>query len=214
MGLEYKMRWNVKKGYKDLIQKEKYELVLLDVMNSSQIVFPKTYKHIEEQSDGESDYITTDGDEYQDAKVLFYQEQCKAIKCDEINAFFNELLAEINEIYELVSQGDVERLQETKLFAEMNRRINSIKENEDLILFFPFAITDENSKSLTGNCGNDIFSHIIYKIREKFPSKVNNMKIYMIYPNFENEIVLKEYEQDNMKIEFLRKNFLKKYIEC
>ena len=213
MSLEINFKSIIYDEYVDLLNKDIYELVLLDIMNKSEIVFEKQYIHEAKQPNGESDYKTEDETEFIDAKILFYNEQCIALKQGKIHEFLDKIACEINELYNLIKSGIYTSINETILYKEINERFNKIKENEDVILFIPFDFTNECEKSLTDYFFDDIFSYTLCQLKKDRKEFFEKHKIYLVYPNIENKIVLKSIKDDEEKIEFLKTNILKKYIE-
>lgn len=213
MSLEIKFKSIIHDEYVNLLNKDIYEKVLLDIMNKSKIVFEKQYIHQESQSNGESDYKTEDDTEFIDAKILFYNEQCIALKQGKIYEFLDKIACEINELYDLIMNGNYTSIKETILYKEINERFNKIKENEDVILFIPFDFTNELEKSLTSYFWSDIFSYTLSHLKKDRKDFFEKHKIYLVYPNIENKIVLKSIKNNEKKIEFLKTNILKKYIE-
>lgn len=68
--VEIKYKVLLKEKFKDLLDKKIYEKIILKIMNDSKIVFPEKYKYIEEQSNNESDFLSSSNREI-DAKILF-----------------------------------------------------------------------------------------------------------------------------------------------
>lgn len=213
MSLEINFRSIIYEEYVDLLNKDIYELFLLDIMNKSEIVFEKQYIHQKDQPNGESDYKTYDETEFIDAKILFYNEQCIALKQDKIYEFLDKIACEINELYDLIMKGNYTSIKETILYKEINERFNKIKENEDVILFIPFYFTNEEEYAFTDYAFVDIFSHTLYQLKEDRKEFFEKHKIYLVYPNIENKIILKSIKDDEEKIEFLKTNILKNILK-
>ena len=115
MSLNFNFRSIIHEEYVNLLNKDIYEKVLLDIMNKSKIVFQKQYIHQESQSNGESDYKTDDETEFIDAKILFYNEQCIALKQGKIYEFLDKIACEMNELYDLIMRENHARIKETIL---------------------------------------------------------------------------------------------------
>lgn len=207
---KFKAFYHIKENYKELLDKNIYELLLCEIMNESKIVFPDKYKQILEQSNGESDFVS-DGGEFLDAKLLFYSQQALNIKKHDIDNFMKSIQTEQNEVYDTIVQE--KNVSDNLLFVEIKKRLEKMKKNENLIIFLPFDVTGEVENSFFSYCQSDIFSYIIDEMRREFPLLVNNHIIYMICPNVENKIVLKCYNKSDYKIEFLHTDKLRKYIE-
>ena len=66
---------------KDLIQlfRKEYEKFVLEIMNSSKVVFPGRYKQVFEQSNGECDFIEEKTGKKFDAKLPFRKGQVELL---------------------------------------------------------------------------------------------------------------------------------------
>lgn len=188
-------------SYKELLRKKVYEPIILSLMNKSEIIFREDYKYIENQSHGESDFVSSTG-VYYDAKILFYNKQCQAlaINKDNLYTFVSELQKEINEIYEAISLNDKERLIDSIFYREMLIRIKKAETMENIILFMPFACTLELSDNLESLLDSDIFSCIFKCLKEKEKELLEGHNIYIIYPNVENYIIIKRLNDDTMEL--------------
>ncbi len=199
-------------SYKELLRKKVYEPIILDLLNFSEIVFPERYSYIENQSHRESDFVSDKGIFY-DAKILFYERQCQAlaINKDNLYTFINELQREINEIYIAISENNKERLVNSIFYKEMISRIRKAEKYENIILFIPFACTLEVSYNLDSLLEKDIFTYIFKCLFESERELVEGHNIYIIYPNCENYIIVKNLNND--VIEFLMHDVFTKYIK-
>ncbi len=204
-----KINYIIHNNYKDLINKNIYEKVLLEIMNESNIVFPEHYKHIDEQSNGESDFISIDSGELIDAKIIFPKKQCEKLSRNDLNDFYEMIVMETNDVYDaLIKKKDT--LNSTILYKEIFNAFNKIKAKENVIIFIPFPFTLEFERSLSSLFSGDIFSQIIYEIRRKKSCYFQEHCVYFIYPNLENKIILKNLSTS--KTEYLKSNHLSKYI--
>lgn len=198
--------------YKDLLKKKIYEPIILKLMNLSEIVFRENYEYIESQSHRESDFVSKSGVFY-DAKLLFYDKQCQALAINEDNlyTFISELQREINEVYVAINKNEHSKLVESIFYKEMLDRIERAEKFENIILFIPFACTLEVSSDLSSLLHRDIFFYIFKFLIEENSKYLEEHNVYLIYPNCENYIIIKNLNDDTM--EFIMDDVLKKYIE-
>ena len=204
-----KVNFIIKNNYKDLLNKNIYEPLVCQIMNESKIVFPDEYKQIIEQSNGESDFVSNKN-EFLDAKILIYNQQAIDMKKNKIDDFLDSIQEEQNQIFDTIMQ-QLPNVEQSKFYIEILHRLEKMKENENLVLFFPFDVTIEFEGSVTSSA--DIFSYIIDIIRGKNKKITDEHIIYMIYPNIENKIVLKKFSNQGDELEFLHSDLLKNYIE-
>ena len=198
--------------YKDLLKKKVYEPIILKLMNESEIIFNGNYKYILNQSHNESDFVSDDCKFY-DAKILFFEKQCQAlaINKDNLYTFIEELENEINEIYKAIDSHDSDRLINSVFYREMVNRISKANDMENIILFIPFACTMEVSDNLELLLKSDIFSYIFKYIKTNNCELVNGHNIYIVYPNCENYIIIKDLTNDTL--EFIMDEVFSKYIK-
>lgn len=198
--------------YKDLLKKRVYEPIILRIMNESSIIFKSKYKYIENQAHNESDFVSLNNVFY-DAKILFYERQCQAlaINKDNLYTFISELQREINEIYEIIKSGEISRLRNSIFYREMVSRISKANMSENIILFIPFACTLEISDDLELLLKADIFTYLFKVILEYEKDIIKNNNIYIIYPNLENYIIIKDLIHD--RLEFIMDDVFSKYIK-
>lgn len=198
--------------YKDLLKKKVYEPIILRILNESSIIFKSKYKYIENQAHNESDFVSLNNVFY-DAKILFYERQCQAlaINKDNLYTFINELQKEINEIYEIIKSGEIIRLRNSIFYREMVSRISKANMSENIILFIPFACTLEISDDLELLLKADIFTYLFKVILEYEKDIIKNNNIYIIYPNLENYIIIKDLIHD--RLEFIMDDVFSRYIK-
>jgi hypothetical protein len=124
-----KINYIIQDNYKDLINKDIYETVVLKIMNKSNIVFPEKYKHIDEQSNGESDFISINSGELIDAKTIFPKKQCESLSFGNLNDFYEMIITETNDVFEaLMNKKD--DLNSTMLYKEIINAFCKIKPKE------------------------------------------------------------------------------------
>lgn len=197
--------------YKDLLKKDIYEPIILEIMNQSTIVFPEKYEQIKEQSNNESDFISNSNDMF-DAKILFYKKQCEALAVnkDNLTSFMNGIKNETYDISNAIENGDIKAVRECIFYKEMKKEIEKAKDGENIILFLPYAFSLEFKDSITASFTSNIFSYIYRVLKKDYPELYRNNCIYMIYINFLNEIIIKNLSKNI--IEFLELDVFNNYI--
>lgn len=204
-----KLNYLLNNNYKDLINKDIYELVILDIMNLSKIVFPGTYRHIDIQSNGESDFVSIDNGELLDAKIIFPKKQCENLSLNNLEYFYKTIIMETNDIFDAIMTQN-NNISSTILYKEIKSAFDKIINNENIIIFIPFQFTLELENSLSSKLGSDIFTQITSSLKKKKARFFEEHKIYFIYPNIENKIILKNIT--TREFEYLKSDLLAKYI--
>lgn len=178
----------------ELFHKHRYEKYVLDIMNKSKVIFPGDYKTVQEQSNGECDYIDIKTNEKFDAKIPFEQKHMKMLaqgkKHDpDVRGWLEILKKEADEYTRLLANK--KSISELKLYDIIKNQVEKEKEDENIVLFLPYPI----SVSFEGgvftqffpNYFNDIFSQL------KRDLYLSNRKIYVVYPSSEkNKFALKQ----------------------
>lgn len=197
-------------NYKDLLSKDIYEPIIQKIMNQSKYIFPEEYTLIKNQSHGESDYMSASGKLF-DSKILFYEEQCEslAINEGELSSFIEAIQKETEDIYNAIVSKSVEEVKECIFYKEMLKEINKANYGENIILFLPYAFTLELDKNIENHSSSDIFSYIFDTLLKEIDILQDN-EIFMIYPNYENKIIIKNL--NTKEIEFITSDLINKYI--
>jgi hypothetical protein len=214
-----KVNFIVSDKYDKLIKKESYEPIILKIMNESKIIFPGSYVHILEQSNGESDYKNIDTGEFFDVKVLFSSDICHSIsnKSTDWISIISDISSE--NYYAIMNSKNknemLNKIYDSKICSEYIKRLESIKPFEKCILFSPFPITMELSTSIVTNIMSSTDHLVIKAIKKYNPKIIDNKEIYIIYPNLENKIIIRKLF-DGIKlvfdIEFLDISIINEYI--
>lgn len=197
--------------YKEIKNKKINEQIILNIMNDSRSVFESKYEHNISESNGESDfYDINDNNKKYDAKILFYSEICKEMEKNNIDQWFGEIQKEMNEIFIYIKEGELEKIAKTRLYIEIQKRLDSIKEDENAVLLFPFPIGLESSQSIIGELLN---SSLTYTASCVINDNTNYIKHgnFLIYGTIYNEIFI--IDLNNNAREILSKNYISKYIK-
>lgn len=199
-------------NYSDLLDKDIYEPIILDIMNKSKIIFPEEYVYIVDQSHNESDF-KSESNIYYDAKILFFKEQCRALAINTNNLieFIEYIQKEANEIYNIMHSGDESKIVDCIFYNEMIKRINDANDKENIIIFLPFAFTLEAEDPITESISKDIFPYIFRQVIKNNPNLLKNNRIYMIYPSCDNQVIIRNLNEH--KVEFIETDVISKYFK-
>ena len=203
-----KIDYIISDNYKDLINKNAYESIILKIMNDSKVVFRGLFKHNEIQSNNESDFESLLNGELIDAKTIFPQQQCQNLSLGRLEDFYKMICMETNDIFDAIINS--KDLTTTILYKQIIGAFEKIDLNENVILFIPFPFTLELEDSISSRLSSDIFSQIIFRMKQSYYSFFENHIIYFIYPNLENKIILKNVRTGD--IEYLNSDIISKYI--
>ncbi len=201
----------IENNYKNLINKNYYEAEIYEIMNLSKKVFPDKYKHIKNQSHGESDFINEVTGELIDAKTIFPTKQCEKLSLNQIKEFINDIVKETNEVFNVIMGKDINTICNTILYKGILNALKNIKKQENVIVFIPFAFTLEMEASLSSKLGSDMFTQIMRVMEKEMSDLFNNRIIYFIYPNIENKVIVKNYTRNIC--EYIDTDILSKYIK-
>ena len=132
-------------SFRDLLKRQRYETLVLGVLNKSKRLIQNLPLYsVEEQSNGECDFIDQVGTEY-DAKLLIDKTQGALIgdRKNDLIAWFKSMKAEADEFSESGERKNLSLVSTTKLYGVMKDRLNSVKANETAVLFIPYPLVDD-----------------------------------------------------------------------
>ena len=207
--MEVKGRVLIKKEYKKIKNKETNEDVVLKIMNASTQIFTGKYEHNEDQSHSQCDFYNIATGEKYDVKLLFSEDVCKAINNEDIQTWFNEIRRQVNEIHDSLMKNSI-KIEDTELYKCIMDRISKIEIDENCILFYPFPIGLESSKSVFAQLVQSTLGYIYSKVVENNPCLKIKKNCYLIYSNQFNEVVINDIH--NSRVEFLQGDYLSKYL--
>lgn len=193
--MNYNINYILKDNYSELIKKEKYEIVLLQIINQSKHVFLEKYDYIETQSNGESDYIGQLTQRKMDAKILFETKICHLISQggNKIVEWLGRIANLSGETYEVVkNHKELKRMKDTKLYIEFLDRISKINDDEDGLIFIPFCLTSNIEGSIVDYLSSDVFDIIFQNLVYFDLNKMLGKSIYIVYPTIENKVILRK----------------------
>jgi hypothetical protein len=216
---DFSFKIYISNDYVKLIKKETYELIILRIINESKKIFPGTFEYVENQSNGESDFINVETGESFDSKVLFSSSICKLIS-KKSSSWMSIIFDISNETYNAIMNAKTEQeilnnISMTKMYLEYLKRIDSIKKYEKCILFLPFPLTLDLSKSLFSIISSSSDNLIVKSLIKYNKTELLDKEIYIIYPNIENKIVIRKLFDGKKavhEIEFLSMRIISEYI--
>lgn len=197
--------------FKELIKSSKYEILIGELMNKSEIVFPHKYIHQEDQSSGQCDFVdSTTGDKF-DAKFPLNKGQGKSIGSNngDVGNFTKIMYQEALEFKPVPGTGSNRDLgiANLTLYSIMKNLILRTARDEHIIYFIPYPIVyDFEGFPLCGI--TDILKAIYRQLNKEL--SLGNKQIYAIYVGFDKKIVLRNLGTD--KREYLQCNELLKYV--
>lgn len=181
MSISIKSKQVFDEDYKYIRKKEYYEPMILSIMNDSKIVFPSTYKYIKKQDNKEPDFIDEINGTKYDAKLLFENHICLALKEKDFGTFMVKLQDMVCINIPIQRESGPKN---TMLYAEMEKRINTLEPDESGILFLPFPILMSLPESFTDLC-SDQFDWCFAEMKCK-------KTVYLIGMNILGMIVCKQ----------------------
>lgn len=210
MGISLKQIISINKTFMQLINKNEYEKLVLELMNKSSKVFPNTYKKIEIQNNNQCDFIDVETNEKFEAKLFLTKKEGELIASNNrdyekwLNIAF-ERIREFSEFVEARGSKPIENLTIYKIFELL---LSKIEQDENMILLFLYPVTLDLEDSIVTFLG-DVLTTIYHDFNKK--GMILNRKIYVIYPTIDNKIVVRllnsnqrEYFIDNNFSEFLK----------
>lgn len=186
----------ISKSFKAFLQGGAYEPAILELMNKSKRVFPLTYELRKEQSHGEPDFIGFKDGQNDiikfDAKLPFDKKEGELIcrSKSDFTAWFEFMLAEVSEFSNhMITNRGIHNVNETKLFKTIDKRLKTIRDDENAIFFFPYPITHDGESMIFTQMASDILSVIFCELMHE--NKIKNRRIYAIYPSMDQKMTLR-----------------------
>lgn len=209
-----KIKIRISDHYTELLNKDRYEPVVLEIMNDSEMVFPDQYRRILNQSHGESDYRNINTGQMIDAKLLFKEKQCYMLSQgkDKLQKWLNSLKAEVEELFEAIKSDNKRELNTSMLYFEMTQRLRSIKQDEDVVLFMPYPLAVGYKNGTISYLNVNIFQVLFDDMKKNCPEIVLGKRVYVIYPSLDDRIILSELTAENGQNEYLVSGALAEYV--
>lgn len=142
----YLQKSSISENIIDLFHKERYEPLILTIMNLSKVVFPEEYEYVENQSKGECDYLGKTSHNKYDAKLPFLPQQVELLTNGKkhgplIKTWIKELYDEAFEYQPLKMREDPSfSVKDTKLYRILEKAVQQDSSEENLVFFFPFPV--------------------------------------------------------------------------
>lgn len=181
--------------FKDFIQSGNYEIVILNLMNQSQIVFPNRYIRNEIQSNNECDFVDTTTLEKYEAKLPFDKKEGMLICSNKGNlrdwlVYMMDEEAEFGEL--IIEKRGQHSVTELKLYKTLVKRLKTVQDSENAIFFFPYPITldmdPKESFSMLQFC-SDILDSVFRELKKN--GWIGKRQVYAIYPSIDEKMVLR-----------------------
>ena len=209
----FDIKATISNNIRELIQANNYEEIICDILNSSNIIFPHTYIRNTEQSHGECDFIDLETRQKYDAKILFKTEQCKMIANNELINWIRSMRKEELEFNNKVNLHKVDEINKTSLFFEMEARLQKVESDEHAIFFLPYPIVFEFTGNIYTQFAEDILSMAYKAVKAKHSDKLNDKKVYIVYPSMNKDtVVIRELSGSSKNRETISTNKFSKYI--
>ena len=181
--------------FKEFIQSGNYEVLILNLMNQSQIVFPNRYTRNENQSNNECDFVDTITLEKYETKLPFDRKEGILI-CSNKGSLREWLVYMMDEEAEfgelIIEKRGQHSVTELKLYKTLVKSLKTVQESENAIFFFPYPITLDmdpyDSFSMLQFC-SDILDSVFRELKKN--GLVGNRKVYAIYPSLDEKMVLR-----------------------
>lgn len=181
---------------KSFIQSGNYENYILDLMNQSEIVFPKYYEKNTIQSAGECDFYDIETHEKYEAKLPFDKKEGELIcRTDsELKTWLKFMMDEESEFGEkIIENRGKYQVSDLQLYKTLEKRLDTVQKDENAIILFPYPITLDlepvkgclNILGLTCDILSSIFSQLVRN------NVVGKRNVYAIYPSMDEKIVLR-----------------------
>lgn len=169
-----------------LFNHKNYEKYVLQIMNCSKKVFPETYIMIEEQSNGECDFINILTLEKYDAKLPFKKEQVSMLTNGnkhkpQVENWVRLMMEEAQEYNPVSIREDASYdIANTKLYKIMSNLISKDNMDENIIFFLPYPISLAIRDSIFLQLTTDYLRAIYERLMQD--GYLCNRSIYAIYP--------------------------------
>ena len=176
---------------KSFIQSGNYEQYILDLMNKSTKVFQGQYASNEDQSCNQCDFYDVQTFEKFEAKLPFDKKEGRLICSNnaDFKAWIEFMMDEEAEFGEkIIQQRGKYSVDSLRLYKTMKKRINTVQDDENAVILFPYPITFDIEHDSVFFCG-DILSTIFSELVKN--GVIGTRKIYVIYPSLDNKMVLR-----------------------
>lgn len=177
-------------SFRDLFKRQRYETLVLDVLNKSQRLIQNLPLYlVEEQSNGECDFKDQVGTQY-DAKLLIDKTQGALIgdRKNDLIAWFESMMDEVAEFSESIARRDLSLVSTTKLYHLMKERLKSVQANEVAVLFIPYPLVTDHQGSIYLQFATDFLQAVYNEVEAE--GVISCKDVFFIYPSIEPDVVV------------------------
>lgn len=206
----YSIHSAIHNDIKDLIKSGNYERIILDLMNTSKMIFPSQYIHQENQANGECDFVDVVTGEKFDAKIPIDKRQGQMIgsRKGDVGALTTEFHNEALEFRHCFVEDRKKPIIELNIFKKMKNNVSKTKSDENVIFFIPYPIVfDFEGFPLIG--ASDLLKKIYHELG--VCTDISEKKLYAIYISFDKKMVLRDLKTD--KREYIQFPQMKCYVD-
>lgn len=177
------------------VQSGNYEPYILELMNRSKVIFPGHYEQNLEQSENQCDFYDDKTGEKFEAKLPFDKKEGELICSNHgsLKAWLEFMMDEEAEFgRKIIMERGTHRLDSLKLYKTLRKRLESVQNDENAVILFPYPIVMDMEGNGEVNmlhfCG-DILSSIYCELVKN--GVVGKREVFVIYPSADNKIVLR-----------------------
>lgn len=211
MEIAYRRIMTSSEGFRDILKRQQYELLVLDILNKSvKMIRNLPLRRIDKQSNNEPDFLDTADNKY-DVKLLIDKKQGEYIgnRKNDIIQWINSMMDESSEFSEYIYRHEQFELTTTKLYIVMKEKLNSLKEDETGILFCPYPIVNDSKYHVFLQLATDFLQAVYDKLESDGYVKCKG--VYFLYPSMEKNVVCLRNGKSGIR-EFIESRELGKYI--
>lgn len=177
----------ITEAFRGVIKSGKYEQFIGMILNRSERVLGRRqFRHIERQDQGQCDFVDSQGQKY-DVKLVIDDEQGQIIGDKKYNIceWIKIMLQERGEYEESISLRDLSLVRKTKLFRILKERLHGIGADENVILFFPFPIVNDEAGRVFLQLCTDFLQAVYSRLEED--GYVGERNVFFIYPSMNRD---------------------------
>lgn len=198
--------------FRDIVKRQRYEKEVLSIIQRSAVLFKgRCFSYVEKQSNGECDFIDNSNRKY-DVKLLIDTQQGTLIgeKKNDLLDWIRTMIDECCEYSQIVLLRDKSAVQGTKLYNVMQQRIQSVKNDENAILFCPYPIVEDIRGAIFVQFNTDFLQAVYDLLRDK--GYVCCQSVYFLYPSMEESVYVLRNAETRVR-EYLDAPELSEYIK-
>lgn len=192
MTMQFQVEASIANAFSDLIQGGKYEDFVLDLMNKSCKIFPNQYRHNDQQSHGECDFVCIETDEKYDVKLAFgTQDGCLlASRNRDVAAWIKHMIEIKTEFNRCFTSHGLKNVENLTLYKTIQKLISKMEPDEHAIFLFPFPIVRDAEGAVHARFATDILSAVFDCLLDN--NLVGERNVYAIYPSINHRIVIRD----------------------